>query len=99
MNSLKFIVQRMINFVDGLTVSQLMAYILGLLLLAVTLGVQEVREEKQFDDYKKDENLDADDDPQRLAQGHAAEAIIIEMEHAGPESLFRFKVIAHGLKN
>ena len=88
----------MISFVDGLTVSQLMAYILGLLLLAVTLGVQEVREEKQFDDYKKDENLDADDDPQSLAHGHVAKSIVIQMEHARPEALLVRLAFTHSGK-
>ena len=46
-----------------LTVDQLMAYILGLLLLVVEFGVQEVGEEKQLDDDKEDKQLDTDDEP------------------------------------
>ena len=59
-----------------------MADIFGLFLLGVTLGVQEVGKEKQFDDDKKDKDLDGDDEPQRLAHSHAAESIIVQMEHA-----------------
>jgi len=73
-----------------------MAHILGLLLLGVTLGVQEVGEEKQLDDNKKDEQLDANDQPQCLTHSHAAEAIVIQMEHAGPESLLHVLVVTHG---
>jgi hypothetical protein len=59
-----------------------MSHILGLLLVVVALGVQEVGEENQFDDDKEDEQLDADDEPQRFAHSHAAESIVIQMEHA-----------------
>ena len=77
-------------------VSQLVAHILGLLLLGVTLGVQEVGEEEQFDDDKKDEDLDGDDKPQRLAHSHAAEAIVIQMKHPRPESLLLHLIVTHG---
>lgn len=65
-----------------LSVGELMSHILGLLLVVVALGVQEVGEENQFDDDKEDEQLDADDEPQALAHSHAAESIVIQMEHA-----------------
>jgi hypothetical protein len=73
-----------------------MADILGLFLLGVTLGVQKVGKEKQFDDDKEDKQLDADDEPQRLAHGHAAETIIVKMEHARPETLFFLLIVTHG---
>ena len=62
-------------------IRELVAHIFGLLLLAVTLGVQEVREEKKLDDDEENEQLDADDEPQRLAHSHAAEAVIVQVEH------------------
>ena len=69
---------------------QLLTDVLGLFLLRVTLGVQEVGEKQQFEDEKHDEQLDADDEPQRLAHSHAAEAIIIQMEYPRPEALTIF---------
>jgi hypothetical protein len=69
---------------------QLLTDVLGLFLLRVTLGVQEVGEKQQFEDEKHDEQLNADDEPQRLAHGHAAEAIIIQMEDPRPEALTIF---------
>ena len=51
------------------------------LLLGVTLGVQEVGKEKQFDDDKKDKQLDAYDKPQGFADGHLTEAVIIQVKH------------------
>jgi hypothetical protein len=73
-----------------------MTDILGLLLLGFTLGIQEVREEKHLDDHKKDKQLDADNQPQGLTHSHAAEAIIIQVEHTGPESLFHVLFVTHG---
>ena len=72
----------MIKVYSLLSVSQLMTHIFGLLLLRFTLGVQEVGEEQQLDDDKEDEQLDTYDQPQRLAHGHAAEPIIIQVENA-----------------
>jgi hypothetical protein len=60
---------------------QLMTDILSLFLLGVTLGVQEIGEEKQFDDDEKDKQLDAYDKPQGLANGHLAETVIIQVKH------------------
>jgi hypothetical protein len=64
------------------TVDQLVTDVLGLFLVGVALGTQEIGEKDHLDDDKEDEQLDADDEPQRLAHGHAAESIIIQMEHA-----------------
>ena len=76
-------------------VGELMAHVLGLLLLAVTLGVQEVREEKQLDDDEENEQLDADDEPQRLAHSHAAESVIVQVEYPRPETLLILLVFTH----
>jgi len=65
-----------------LTVGQLMTHILGLLLVVIALGAQEVREEKHLDDDKEDEQFDADNQPQRLTHSHAAESIIVQMKRA-----------------
>ena len=73
-----------------------MAHVLGLLLLGVTLGVQEVWEEYHLDDDKKDKQFDADDQPQGLAHSHAAEPIIVQVEGTRPESLLIVLTVTHG---
>ena len=75
-----------------------MANIFGLFFLGITLGVQEVREEDHLDDDKKDKQLDADDEPQRLAHSHAAEPIVVQMERPRPETLFTLLPFAHNRK-
>ena len=75
-----------------------MAHVFGLLLIGVTLGVQEVREEQQFEDNKEDKDLDGNDEPQCLANGHAAETIIVKMEYARPETLSIPLLVTHVLE-
>lgn len=82
----------------SIRVYQLAPHILGLLLLGVTLGVEEVGEEQQLDDDKEDKQLDADDEPQRPAHSHAAETVIVEMEYTRPESLFIVLTVTHVLE-
>ena len=62
-------------------VGQPLAHILGLVPVVVAPGAQEVGKEQHLDDDKEDEQLDADDDPQCLAHGHAAKSIVVEMEN------------------
>jgi hypothetical protein len=59
----------------------LLAHIFSLLILGVTLGAQEVGEENHLDDDKEDKKLNAYNEPQGLANGHRAEAVIIQMKH------------------
>ena len=75
-----------------------MANVLGLFFLAIALATQEVRKEYHLDDDKEDKQLDANDEPQRLANGHAAESIVIQMEHARPEALTVFLIVTHDMK-
>ena len=75
-----------------------MSNIFGLFFLAIALGTQEIRKENHLDDNKEDKQLDADDDPQRLAKGHAAKSIVIQMEHARPEALTVFLIVTHDMK-
>ena len=72
----------------SLAIHQLMANVFRLFLLSVTLAVQEIREKDHLDDDEEDKQLDADNQPQRLAHGHAAESIIIQMENTRPKPLF-----------
>ena len=73
-----------------------MAHVFGLLLLGVTLGVQEVGEEYHLDDDKENKQLDADNQPQGFAHSHAAESIIIQVENTRPESLLIVITVTHG---
>ena len=66
----------------SLAIHQLMANVFRLFLLSVTLAVQEIREKDHLDDDKEDKQFDGNDEPQRLAHSHAAESIVVEMEHA-----------------
>ena len=75
-----------------------MSNIFGLFFLTIALGTQEIREKDHLDDNKEDKQLDADDDPQRLAKGHAAKSIVIQMEHARPEALTVFLIVTHDMK-
>ena len=75
-----------------------MANVLCLFFLAIALGIQEIGKENHLDDDKEDKQLDGDNEPQRLADGHTAESIVIQMEDARPEALTVFLVIIHDSK-
>jgi len=47
-----------------------------------------VGEEKQLEDKEDDDELDEDDEPERLAQRHVAETVIIEVEYPVYEPVF-----------
>ena len=49
--------------------------------LCITVNI--IRKEKELEHQEDDGKLDEDDGPERLAQGHRPEAIIIEMEYLG----------------
>ena len=54
------------------------------------------RKEKELEHQEDDGKLDEDDCPERLAQGHRPETIVIEMENPGQQSLFqRFYIRFH----
>ena len=46
--------------------------------VALGLFSEEVREEKQFKDNEDDEQLDENDGPQRAAERHFPEAVVVE---------------------
>ena len=50
-------------------------------LVALCVLLQKIREKKYFQDGEHDEQFDEDDGPQRLAQAHRAETIVIEVEN------------------
>ena len=52
------------------------------------ITVNIIRKEKELEHQEDDGKLDEDDSPQRLAQGHRPETIVIEMENPGQQSLF-----------
>ena len=43
--------------------------------------IDKIRKEKELEHQEDDGKLDEDDGPERLAQGHRPETIIIEMEY------------------
>ena len=49
-------------------------------LVAFGMLFQEVGEEKQLQDHKDYEQFDKDNGPQRLAEAHRAETIVIEVK-------------------
>lgn len=60
--------------------------------LVSVLGIRidKIRKEKELEHQEDDGKLDEDDCPERLAQGHRPETIVIEMENPGQQSLFHF---------
>ena len=66
--------------------------------LVSVLGIRidKIWEEKELEHQENDSKLDEDDSPERLAQGHRPETIVIEMENPGQQSLFhRFYIRFH----
>ena len=51
------------------------------LVSVLCIRIDKVRKEKELEHQEDDGKLDEDDGPERLAQGHRPEAIIIEMEY------------------
>ena len=58
--------------------------------LVSVLGIRidKIRKEKELEYQEDDGKLDEDDCPERLAQGHRPETIVIEMEDPGQQSFF-----------
>ena len=47
------------------------------------IRIDKIRKEKELEHQEDDSKLDEDDGPERLAQGHRPETIVIEMEYLG----------------
>ena len=47
------------------------------------IRIDKIRKEKELEYQEDDGKLDEDDGPERLAQGHRPETIVIEMEYLG----------------
>ena len=45
--------------------------------------INKIRKEEEFEHQEDDSKFDEDDGPERLAQGHRPETIVIEMEYLG----------------
>ena len=56
----------------------------------LSIRIDKVRKEKELEHQEDDGKLDEDDSPERLAQGHRPETIVIEMENPGQQSLLHF---------
>ena len=53
------------------------------LVSVLCICIDKIRKEEELEHQEDDGKLDEDDGPERLAQGHRPEAIIIEMEYLG----------------
>ena len=47
------------------------------------IRIDKIRKEEELEHQEDDGKLDEDDSPERLAQGHRPETIVIEMENPG----------------
>lgn len=47
------------------------------------IRIDKIRKEEELEHQEDDGKLDEDDGPERLAQGHRPETIVIEMEYLG----------------
>ena len=47
------------------------------------IRIDKIRKEEELEHQEDDGKLDEDDGPERLAQGHLPETIVIEMEYLG----------------
>lgn len=63
------------------SVNDLRTHIVTFLALIIRHGIQEVGEEENLEDAEYDEELDEYQQPKRLADGHASEAISIQMPY------------------
>ena len=60
---------------------ELLSHVLGLALVVACHTIEEVWEKDEAQNHKKHHNLDADNEPKRLAHSHTAEAVIVEIEY------------------
>ncbi len=65
-----------------LSVENLLGYE-ACLVSILCICIDKIRKEEELEHQEDDGKLDEDDGPERLAQGHHPETIIIEMEYLG----------------
>ena len=65
-----------------LSVENFLEYEAGLVSI-LCICIDKIRKEEEFEHQEDDGKLDEDDGPERLAQGHLPETIVIEMEYLG----------------
>ena len=53
------------------------------LVSVLCIRIDKIRKEEELEHQEDDGKLDEDDGPERLAQGHRPETIVIEMEYLG----------------
>jgi hypothetical protein len=70
-------------------VSYFIDYIVAFFLIRVELRSKKVLKEEKLQDGEHDKKLDEDDDPQLSSNGHAAEAVIIEVKDPVKNVLFQ----------
>ena len=65
-----------------LSVENLLGYESSLVSI-LCICIDKIRKEEELEHQEDDGKLDEDDGPERLAQGHLPETIVIEMEYLG----------------
>ena len=65
-----------------LSVENLLGYESSLVSI-LCICIDKIRKEEEFEHQEDDGKFDEDDGPERLAQGHLPETIVIEMEYLG----------------
>ena len=65
-----------------LSVEYFLGYEAGLVSI-LCICIDKIRKEEELEHQEDDGKLDEDDGPERLAQGHRPETIVIEMEYPG----------------
>ena len=78
-------------------IQQLCSHEIGLSTL-FGVGTEKIREEENLQNDKDDEKLDGYDQPQRLPQRHAAEAIIIKVEGTVKETALSHRHLVFSLR-
>ena len=68
------------------SIHEFRSHVAGLVALGVLL--QEVGEEEHLEDGKHDEKFDEDDGPQRLAEAHVAETVVVQVEGPIQKTVF-----------
>ena len=53
------------------------------LVSVLCICIDKIRKEEEFEHQEDDGKFDEDNGPERLAQGHLPETIVIEMEYLG----------------
>ena len=74
--------------IQSLICSEFLGNEANCLVSVLGIRIDKIWKEKELEHQEDDGKLDEDDGPERLAQGHRPETIVIEMENPGQQSFF-----------